>query len=125
PWSLPPLRRSDLAEGDLRFLHACRGIVAIGCDRVRAFAKHHGIGALRVIRAEILAAKPAAEVEGHPSHALSDALGHQRFHLRFGAVLRSGYPYPGAVLDAAFGRVGRVDLDEHVLLQLGEPAVRP
>ena len=30
-----------------------------------------------------------------------------------------------AVLDAALGRVRRIDLDEHVLLQLGEPLVGP
>ena len=38
-------------------------------------------------------------------------------------MLGAGDPDPGAVLDAALGRIGRIDLDEHVLLQLGEPLV--
>ena len=37
--------------------------------------------------------------------------------------LRARDQDPGAVLDAALGRVRRIDLDEHVLLQLGEPLV--
>ena len=32
-------------------------------------------------------------------------------------------PDPAAVLDAAIGGIGRADLDEHVLLQFGEPRI--
>ena len=39
------------------------------------------------------------------------------------ASARTVDPHPAAILDAALGRVGRIDLDEHVLLQLGEPLV--
>src|SRR5581483_5032229 len=74
--------------------------------------------------AQIDAAEPAAEMEGHPRHTFSDALGDQRLHLGLGAVLGARDPYPGAVLDAAILGVGRADLDEHVLLQLGQPFVR-
>ena len=35
------------------------------------------------------------------------------------------HPDPATVLDAALGGIRRVDLDEHVLLQFGEPFVRP
>src|SRR5262249_58064916 len=69
------------------------------------------------------ALEPAAEVEGTPSHALSDALGHQRLHASFGVEFGSGDPHPLAVLDAALGSVCRINLDVHVLLQLSEPLV--
>ncbi len=59
----------------------------------------------------------------HPRHAFADALGDQRLHPRLRVVLRAGDPDPAAVLDAAFDRIRRIDLDEHVLLQLGQPLV--
>src|SRR6202166_3855971 len=34
-------RRFDLAERGLRLLHICYWIVAVGCDRVGAFAEHN------------------------------------------------------------------------------------
>ena len=82
------LRRPDLTEGDLGFLHAGRRIVAVGRDRVGAFAEHDRVGALRIVAAQVLAAEPAAEVERHPGDALADALGDQRLHLRLGARSR-------------------------------------
>src|SRR5246127_3428162 len=54
------LCRPDLTQGDLRFLHARRRVVAVGRDGVGAFAEHVGIGALRVVVAQVLAAEPAA-----------------------------------------------------------------
>src|SRR6516164_2144569 len=101
------LRRPDLAKRDLGLLHAGRRVVAVGGDRVRAFAKHDRVDAGWIVRAQVLAAEPAAEVERHPHHALADALGHQRFDLGLGAVFGARYPDPGAVLDAALGGVGR------------------
>src|SRR5215831_11267386 len=71
------LRRPDLAKRDLGLLHARRRVVAISRDRVRAFAEHDGIEAGGIIRAEVLALEPAAEMERHPDHALADAVGHQ------------------------------------------------
>src|SRR5580704_34816 len=117
------LGRSDLTESDLRLLHTRRRIVAVGHDRVRALAEHDGICSLGVAVAQIGALKPAAEVEGHPCHSLSDPFRHQRLDLGARAVFRAGHPYPGALLDAALAGIGRIDLDEHVLLQLGEPLV--
>src|ERR1043166_105683 len=38
------LRRPDLAESCLRFLHAGHRVVAIGGERVDALAQHDGIG---------------------------------------------------------------------------------
>ena len=99
------------------------GIVAVGHDCVGAFAEHYRIGALRISGPQILAGEPATKMEGHPGHAFADAFGDQRFHLRLGAVLSSRDPDPAAILDSALGRVRRTDLDEHVLLQLGEPPV--
>src|SRR5437016_2212027 len=43
----PSLRRSDLTQGDFRLLHPSRWIVAVGRDRVGAFAEHHRVGAGR------------------------------------------------------------------------------
>src|SRR4029079_745748 len=40
------LRCSNLTEGDFRLLHARCRIIAVGCDRVLAFAEHDRIGAL-------------------------------------------------------------------------------
>src|SRR6201993_3869808 len=59
------LCRRDLAERDFGLLHAGRRIVSVGGDRVRAFAEHDRIGALRIVTAKILACEPAAEVERH------------------------------------------------------------
>src|SRR5580700_10596433 len=117
------LRRADLAERDLGLLHAGGRIVAVGRDGVGAFAEHDGVKALRIIRPQVLAGVPAAEMERHPDDTLADPLGYQGLDLGPRTVLGAGHPDPGAVLDAAVGRIRRIDLDEHVLLQLGEPFV--
>src|SRR6478609_1290467 len=117
------LRCSNLTEGDLRLLHARRRVIAVGGDRVRAFAKHDRVGARRVVSPQVLATEPATEVERHPGNALADTLGDQRLHLGLGAVFSTGDPNPAAVLDSALGRIGRIDLYKHVLLQFGEPLV--
>src|SRR5262250_3304294 len=49
------LRCLDLAERDLRLLHAGRRVVAIGGNRVRAFAEHNRVRPSRIIRPQILA----------------------------------------------------------------------
>src|SRR5215468_9888351 len=49
------LRRLDLAERDFRLLHAGRRVVAIGGNRVRAFAEHNRVRPSRIIRPQILA----------------------------------------------------------------------
>src|ERR1700676_3526231 len=51
--------RPDLAQRDLRLLHPGGRVVAVGRDRVRAFAEHDRIGALRIVGAQVLAAVPA------------------------------------------------------------------
>src|ERR1700751_3649525 len=96
-------RRLDLAERGFRLLHAGRRVVAVGGDRVRAFAENDRVEAGRIVRAQVFAAEPAAEMERHPHHALADALRHQCLHLGLGAVLGAGYPDPGAILDTAVG----------------------
>src|ERR1041385_7235630 len=65
-----PLSRSDLAEGGLGFLHSGHRIEAVGGECVDAFAQHHRIGALRILRALIDALEPAGEVERAPGDAL-------------------------------------------------------
>src|SRR5260370_381472 len=94
-------------------------------DGVGTLGEHDRIGALRIFAAQILALVPAAEVERHPGDALADALGDQGLHAPPRGVLDPRDPDPAAVLDAAVGGIGRVDLDEHVLLQFGEPLVGP
>src|ERR1043165_7974937 len=118
-----PLSRSDLAQGGFWFLHAGHRVEAVGGERVDAFAEHDRVGTLRVLRALIDALEPAGEVERAPGDALADALGDERLHPGARVVLGAGHPHPPAVLDAAFARVRRFDLDEHALLQLGEPLV--
>src|ERR1041384_7631367 len=78
------LSRADLTEGGFRLLHAGHRIEAVGGEPVDAFAEHHRIGALRVLRALIDALEPAGEVERAPGDALADAFGDQRLHSRFG-----------------------------------------
>src|ERR1700733_10809169 len=73
--------RPDLTQGDLGFLHSGRRVVTVAHDRVRALAEHIGVGAGRIVAAQVLAGVPAAEVERHPGDALADTLGDQRLHL--------------------------------------------
>src|SRR6202048_1380335 len=114
---------SDLTEGGFRFLHSGHGIEAVGGERVHALAQHDGITAFRIFAALVDALEPAGKMVGHPSDPFADAHGDQRLHPRFRLVLGTGYPHPGAILDAAFGGVGRIDLDGPLLLELGEPLV--
>src|ERR1700737_5245687 len=120
-----PSRRLDLAQGHLALVHAGDRIVAVGRQRIHAFAEHDRIVALRIFAALIDALEPAGEVERHERHALAAPGGDERLDPRLRAVFRTEHPDPAAVLDAACGSVRRIDLDEHVLLQLGKPAVRP
>src|SRR5258706_2567933 len=120
-----PSRRLDLAQGHLALVHAGDRIVAVGRQRVDAFAAHDGVFALGIFPALTDAWEPAGEVERHERDALADTVGDQRLDAGLRAVFRTEYPDPAAVLDAALGGVRRIDLDEHILLQLGEPAVRP
>src|SRR5437870_3294360 len=113
-------RRADLTERGLGFLHSGDRIEPVGRERVRTFAEHDRVIARRILAALIDALEPAGEMEWHPRHPLSDPLGYKRLDARPGVVLGTRDPNPAAVLDAAFGRVRRVDLDEHVLLQLGK-----
>src|SRR5262249_39592837 len=46
------LCRPDLTQGDFRLLHAGGRIVAVAGDRVRAFAEHDRVGALRIVLAQ-------------------------------------------------------------------------
>src|ERR1700686_3985386 len=49
----PSLRRNDLTQSDLWLLHSRRRIVAIGRDRIGAFAEDDRIGALRIVPPQI------------------------------------------------------------------------
>src|SRR6202030_3221901 len=116
-----PSRELYLAERSLGFLHYRRRIEAIGRQRVHALAKHDRVGPLRIFAAQIDALEPAGEMIWHPHEAFADPLCHQRFHASFRAVLGAHDPDPIAVLDAARARVRRIDLEIHVLPELGEP----
>src|SRR5436190_5500486 len=118
------LSRANLTEGGFRLLHAGDRIEAVGRERVDAFAKHHRIGARRILRALVDPLEPAREVEWTPSDAFADTRRYQRLHPRLGCILSPRHPDPATVLDAAIGGVRRINLDEHVLLQFGEPLVR-
>src|SRR3977135_2997895 len=74
---LPP---PDLAERNFQVLHCCRRIVSVGAELVHALTEHVRVGAFRIFAALIDALEPAAEMIGHPGHALADAVGHQRLH---------------------------------------------
>src|SRR5436190_5265435 len=119
-----PSRRLDLAQGHLTLVHTCHGIVTVARDRVCAFAKHDRIIALRVFTALIDTLEPAAKVEWHKRHAFADTISDESLDPRLRTVFRTEHPDPAAILDAAISGVRRVDLDEHVLPQLGKPAVR-
>src|SRR5215510_7973394 len=121
----PPLRSLNLAKRGFGFLHAGDGIEPVGRDRVHALAEHDWIAALRIFPALVDALEPAGEVERAPGHAFADPLGDERLHAGGLAAfhLRAPDEDPGTVLDAALGGIGGIDLDEHVLLQLGEPFV--
>src|SRR6266540_1030021 len=116
----------DLAERGLGFLHAGERIVAVGRDRVHALAQHDRIGSSRILAALVDTLEPAGEVERHPGDAPAEPFRNQRFHATRLAADHFGarHQHPGAVLDAALRRVRRIDLDERILLQLGEPLVR-
>src|SRR5581483_6708225 len=86
------LCRSNLTERDFGLLQARRRIVAVGGDRVGALAQHDRIGAFRIIGAQVVAAKPSAEVERHPGYALADTLGHQSLYLGLRAVFGARHP---------------------------------
>src|ERR1017187_1356914 len=107
-------RRADLAERGLGFLHAGHRVVAIGRYGICAFSEYVRIETLGIPFAKIDALVPTAEMERHPGNTFTDALGDQRLHLGFGAVLRPGDPDPGAVLDPSLGRIRRTDFDKHV-----------
>src|SRR5437667_6516966 len=63
-------RRRDLTQRDLGLLHPGRRVIAVGRDRVGAFAEHDGVGILRISVAQIDAAQPSAKVEWHPGYSL-------------------------------------------------------
>src|SRR3546814_8434850 len=117
-------RWPDLAERGFGFLHPGNRFVTVFRDYIGAIAEHKGVGALWIGRPQILTLEPASEMERHEGDALADALRHEILHPRLRAVLGAGYPRPGAVSDAALGGIPRVDLHEHLLLQLGQPPVR-
>src|SRR6267142_1988350 len=70
-----PSRCLDLAQGHLALVHICNRVIAVGRDRVRAFAKHDRIVALRIFATLIDALEPAREMERHECHALADTVG--------------------------------------------------
>src|SRR4029077_8429825 len=115
----------DLTERGFGLLHSRDGVEPISRDRVHALAEHDRIAPLRIFAALIGGLEPTGEVEWAPGHTFADALGDERLHARGLAAfhLRPPDKAPPAVFDAALGCVGGIDLDEHVLRQLGEPFV--
>src|SRR5690625_495796 len=129
PLLIPSSSALDLAQGDFRFLHLGHNVIAIGCDRIRALTQDVGVTAAGVLRPQVLAHPVAGEVEGHEGHSTSHALGDEGHHLDAHwivvAVVRAINPDLLPIPNAAVIRIEGVDLDEHVLLQLGEPGVGP
>src|SRR6266404_809438 len=119
------LGRRDLTEGDLGFLHVGHRIVSVARYRVGALTEHKRIGALRVFAALIDPLEPAGEMVRHTGHALANAFSDASLHARLRRRFRPLHPNPGATPDASLLGIGRADLDEHVLAQLGEPPVGP
>src|SRR5262245_48141714 len=117
------LRRSDLTEGGFGFLHSGHRVVAVGSKCVYALAKNDRISALRIFAALIFSHEPAGEVERRPRNAFADAFGDKSLHATDLATwhLGAGDQDPRAILDATIGGIDRIDLDEHVLLQLSQP----
>src|SRR5438309_6354226 len=113
----------DLAEAGFRLLHHGHGVVAVGPRGVRRLARDVGNRALRVLVANVLALPPAGEVIGQEHDAAAYAPRHTGAY--FDARAR-GRRHPDVVvrLHAAVVGVSRVDVAEHLLLQLGEPDVR-
>src|SRR4029077_7969750 len=95
-----PSRRLDLAQGHLALVHAGDRIVAVGRQRIDAFAEHDRICSLRIFAALVDALEPAGKMERHEPPPLADPVGDQRLDPRLGAVLRTEHPDPAAVLDA-------------------------
>src|SRR5712692_5732410 len=122
----PPLRGLDLAQRGFGFLHSGDRVEAVGRYRVYALPEHDRVVALRILRPLVHALEPAGEVERPPGDALADTLGDHRLHPGHLAALHLRPPdfHPGTVLDAALGGIRRIELHEHLLLQLGEPLVR-
>src|SRR5262249_10211094 len=112
----------DLAQGRLGFLHHRHRVVTVGGRGIDRLAADDRRGAFGIELEQVLALPPSREVERDERRAAPDAIG----HLRLDLDLRAGrglHPDVLAVLDVAVVRVRRVDLDEVLLLQLGEPAV--
>src|SRR5271154_478897 len=114
---------SDLTERGLGLLHTRRRIESIGGEGVDALSQHDWIGTGRVFTTLVHALEPTGKVKRHPSNAFADPFGHQGFDSSLGIVLRAGNPDPCPVLDPAIMRIGRVDLDVHILLQFRQPLV--
>ena len=112
----------DLAQRRLGFLHHRHRVVAVGRRGVDRLAAHDRVRALRVVLEHVLALPPAGEMERDERRARADALGHQRLDLDLRAGRRL-HPDVLAVADAAVVGVLRIDLDEVLLLQLGEPRI--
>ena len=81
-----------------------------------------GARAFGVVLEHVLALPPAREVERDERRSRADALGHLRLDLDLRAGRRL-HPHVFAVLHAAIVGVLGIDLDEVLLLQLGEPRV--
>ena len=90
---------------------------------VDALAQSDRVGALRVVAALIDALEPAGEVERAPGHALADPFGHQRLHARTRPCSAPvTHTQPPSLMPRSAASSGLI-VDEHVLLQLGEPLV--
>ncbi len=88
-------------------LHARRGIVAVGGDRVGAFAEHDRIGARGIVACADprLPSQPpkwnGIQATPLPTRSVTSA-----FILALRIVLGAAHPDPAAVLDAAVGGIG-------------------
>src|SRR6267143_1054851 len=121
--------RADCRAGSVGTVHAGHGDRALawlavidGDDAPAVDAPRHLVLVLAggdagvAFDAPVDALEPAGKMVWHPGHAFANALGDQCLHPRLGVALGAGDPDQAAVIDPTFGRIRRIDLDEHLLL---------
>src|SRR4029453_2050869 len=116
-------RLSNLAQRALRsFLHHRHRVVSIGRAGVDRLTTNDRRCPGRIAVDQILALPPPGEVERQEHRIRSDPLGDQGLDLELRAG-RGADPDEFTVANAAIISSFRIDFDEHVLLQLGQPGI--
>src|SRR4051794_25403354 len=108
----------DLTDGRLRLLHHRHAVVAVGRCRIDRLAANDRCSAVGVVRLQIDTLPVPREVERQPDRAPVDAFRDESLHADPSAGRRLD-PDRFAVANAPVVGGGRIDLDKHLLLQLG------